>query len=221
MGRSNLPEAVVEAVDPHRPEPEAHRPLRLHLPAPCPPPGGPCNPCPPPSPCGCCAENDLTEIPPPASAPASTATWPSTGAAGGCMSPWDSSPWSGWAGLPAAHPHVRLLHAHPGVQRRRRGQGTRIPARSSARSASPVGEFFPPAPCPGWRRSPTGPAAATTAAADRPDAQGAPPKRRALALSRKTERALPTGGGPVCWAGGDRRSGGALLQQAGEGPPLW
>lgn len=65
MGRSNLPEAVVEAVDPIVLSLKLIDPCDFTCPPPCPPPGGPCNPCPPPPPpCGCCAENDLTEIPP-------------------------------------------------------------------------------------------------------------------------------------------------------------
>ncbi|MDO4517217.1 MAG: hypothetical protein Q4C76_08890 [Bacillota bacterium] len=54
-GRTNLPEAVIEAVDPIV--------LSLKLSDPCEPPCcPPCGPCPPP-PGGCTAENDLTEIP--------------------------------------------------------------------------------------------------------------------------------------------------------------
>ena len=65
MGRSNLPEAVVEAVDPILLSLKLIDPCDFTCPPPCPPPGGPCNPCPPPPPpCGCCAENELTEIPP-------------------------------------------------------------------------------------------------------------------------------------------------------------
>ena len=88
LGRSNLPEAVVEAVDPivlslklidpcdfvcptppppPLPPPQSPPPPPPPpRPPPCPPPCNPCNPCPPPPPppCGCCAENELTEIPP-------------------------------------------------------------------------------------------------------------------------------------------------------------
>ncbi|MDO4824868.1 MAG: hypothetical protein Q4A80_02125, partial [Bacillota bacterium] len=64
LGRSNLPEAVVEAVDPIVLNLKLLDPCDLVCPPPCPPPGGPCGPCPPPPPpCGCCAENELTEIP--------------------------------------------------------------------------------------------------------------------------------------------------------------
>ena len=63
MGRSNLPEAVVEAVDPIVLSLKLIDPCDFTCPPPCPP--NPCNPCPPPPPtCGCCAENELTEIPP-------------------------------------------------------------------------------------------------------------------------------------------------------------
>ena len=56
LGRSNLPEAVVEAVDPIVLNLKLLDPCDLVCPPPCPPPGGPCGPCPPPPPpCGCCA----------------------------------------------------------------------------------------------------------------------------------------------------------------------
>ena len=62
--RTNLPIAVVEAVDPIVLNLKLLDPCDLVCPPPCPPPGGPCGPCPPPPPpCGCCAENELTEIP--------------------------------------------------------------------------------------------------------------------------------------------------------------
>ena len=62
--RTNLPTAVVEAVDPIVLNLKLLDPCDLVCPPPCPPPGGPCGPCPPPPPpCGCCAENELTEIP--------------------------------------------------------------------------------------------------------------------------------------------------------------
>ena len=66
LGRSNLPEAVVEAVDPIVLSLKLIDPCDFVCPPPCPPPCNPCNPCPPPPPppCGCCAENELTEIPP-------------------------------------------------------------------------------------------------------------------------------------------------------------
>lgn len=50
MGRSNLPEAVVEAVDPIVLSLKLIDPCDFTCPPPCPPPGGPCNPCPPPPP---------------------------------------------------------------------------------------------------------------------------------------------------------------------------
>ncbi|MFR1516809.1 MAG: hypothetical protein ACLSTT_05810 [Evtepia gabavorous] len=78
LGRSNLPEAVVEAVDPIVLSLKLIDPCDFVCPPPCPPPCNPCNPCPRRLPLRCCAENELTEIPP-ASAPASTASWPSTG----------------------------------------------------------------------------------------------------------------------------------------------
>ncbi|MDY3015354.1 MAG: hypothetical protein SOR61_09330 [Evtepia sp.] len=64
MRRTNLPEAVVEAVDPIVLNLRLLDPCDCVCPPPCPPPcGGACPPpCPPP--CGgCCAENELTEIP--------------------------------------------------------------------------------------------------------------------------------------------------------------
>ena len=66
LGRSNLPEAVVEAVDPIVLSLKLIDPCDFVCPPTCPPPCNPCNPCPPPPPppCGCCAENELTEIPP-------------------------------------------------------------------------------------------------------------------------------------------------------------
>lgn len=77
MRRTNLPEAVVEAVDPIVLNLRLLDPCDCVCPPPCPPPcGGACPPpcpppcggtCPPPCPppCGgCCAENELTEIPP-------------------------------------------------------------------------------------------------------------------------------------------------------------
>ena len=74
QSRSNLPEAVVEAVDPIVLSLKLVDPCECApcCPPPCPPPCPPsCSPCPPPCPpppcppsgC-CCAENELTEIPP-------------------------------------------------------------------------------------------------------------------------------------------------------------
>ena len=160
MGRSNLPEAVVEAVDPIV--------LSLKLIDPCDftcPPPIPAIPVRRPLPPAGAARRMSSRRSPPASAPASTATWPSTGAAGGCMSPWGSSPWSGWSGTPSCSSPCTTTACPPGSAPAGTRTGTRIPARSSARSASPWGNSSPPAPCRGWRkRSTAAPAAATTAA---------------------------------------------------------
>ena len=67
-GQTNLPEAVLEVVDPivlSLKLLEACEPCLC--PPPCPPcPPNPCNPCcpPPPPPCGCLPENEVIEIPP-------------------------------------------------------------------------------------------------------------------------------------------------------------
>lgn len=68
-GRTNLPEAVVEVVDPIVLSLRLVDPCELPCCPPCnpcppPPPGGGCCPPPPPPPAGgCCPENELTEIP--------------------------------------------------------------------------------------------------------------------------------------------------------------
>ena len=53
LGRSNLPEAVVEAVDPIVLSLKLIDPCDFVCPPPCPPPCNPCNPCPPPPPPPC------------------------------------------------------------------------------------------------------------------------------------------------------------------------
>lgn len=87
MGRSNLPEAVVEAVDPIVLSLKLIDPCDFTCPPPCPPPAPPIPAIPvrrPLPPAGA-ARRMSSRRSPPASAPASTATWPLTGVAGGCM----------------------------------------------------------------------------------------------------------------------------------------
>ncbi len=72
--------------------------------------------------------------------------------------------------------------------------GTRIPARSSARSASPWGEFFPQHPAGDGGGARWGQLQPQQLPLTGPDAQGAPPKRRALALPGKWNGPSPPGG---------------------------
>ena len=121
LGRSNLPEAVVEAVDPIVLSLKLIDPCDFVCPPPCPPPCNPCNPCPPPPP------------PPLRVLRGERADGNSPlhqrllrlraglrrGLPAALCDPGAVLHGPAGAGFPAAHPHVRLLHAHPGVRRRR------------------------------------------------------------------------------------------------------
>ena len=147
LGRSNLPEAVVEAVDPIVLNLKLLDPCDLVCPPPCPPPGGPCGPCPPPPPpCGCCAENELTEIP----ACISACFDCDLAFDGGCrrLYPWGSSPWSAWSGTPSCSSPCTTTACPPASAPAATRRATKIPARSSARSVSPWASSSRPAPSP-------------------------------------------------------------------------
>ena len=194
MGRSNLPEAVVEAVDPIVLSLKLIDPCDFTCPPPCPP--NPCNPCPPPPPtCGCCAENELTEIPPCISACFDC----DLAFDGGCRRLYVTLGQFSMVRLERDSQLLIPMYDYCMPTRECAGGDE---ARSSARSASLWGSSSPPAPCRGWRkRSTAAPAAATTAAADRPRRPRRAAQTARLGPVQKTERALPAGGGPVCWAG--------------------
>ena len=167
LGRSNLPEAVVEAVDPIVLSLKLIDPCDFVCPPPCPPPCNPCNPCPPPPPppCGCCAENELTEIPPCISACFDCELAFDRGLPAALCDPGAVLHESQLGRIPSCSSPCTTTACPPGSVPAAMRMGTTIPARSSARFASLWASSSPPAPCRGWKRRKTAAAAPAAAAA--------------------------------------------------------
>lgn len=121
LGRSNLPEAVVEAVDPIVLSLKLIDPCDFVCPPPCPPPCNPCNPCPPPPPppCRWLRGERADGNSPLHQRLLRLRAGLRRGLPAALCDPGAVLHGPAGAGFPVAHPHVRLLHAHPGVCRRR------------------------------------------------------------------------------------------------------